>query len=95
VAQGGRVDLHNSRTERSRRAAIVRSHRERYGDWCPGWGVESHAATDLTADHVIGVGSGGAPHGACTVLCRSCNARKGKHLTQPNPLPATRSRNWV
>lgn len=51
----------------------IAAHRERFGDWCPGWGVEPHASSDLTCDHVnplrldMGV----------RVLCRACNGRRG------------------
>jgi len=61
----------------ARCAATVAEHRRVHGDWCPGWGVPPHAATDLTADHLVAVSRGGV-NGALRVLCRSCNARRGR-----------------
>lgn len=63
--------------ERRRRAAVVADHREAYGAVCPGWRRPMHEASDLTADHVVPVAAGGAPHGPLEVLCRSCNSTKG------------------
>jgi 5-methylcytosine-specific restriction protein A len=58
-------------------AATIDSHRQQYGDWCPGWGVQPHHATDLTADHIVAKATGGSNEAAnAQVLCRSCNARK-------------------
>lgn len=51
-------------------------HRAKHGNWCPGYGTPSHAATDLTADHIVPIAAGGKPDGALGVLCRSCNSRK-------------------
>ena len=65
------------RAERARRAAVVREHRDRYGDWCPGWRRPGHAASDLTADDVVPVMVTGAPSAVLRVLCRSCNSRRG------------------
>lgn len=62
--------------ERQRRARAVRAHRREHGDWCPGYQVPAHPATDLTADHVTPIARGGRPDGPLTVLCRSCNSRK-------------------
>lgn len=62
--------------ERTRRAKAVAEHRAAHGDWCPGWRRPAHDATDLTADHVIAVGAGGAEDGPLEVLCRVCNGRK-------------------
>lgn len=62
--------------EQKRRAATVRAHREQRGNWCPGWNRPPHEATDLTADHVDPVGSGGKQAGPLNVLCRSCNGSK-------------------
>jgi len=42
----------------------------------PGFGLPLHLPTDLTADHVTPVASGGSDAGALAVLCRSCNGRK-------------------
>lgn len=58
-------------------AAVVDSHRAQYGDWCPGWRVQGHHATDLTADHIVAKANGGSDEpGNVAVLCRSCNSRK-------------------
>jgi len=62
--------------DRARRAAAVATHREQYGDWCPGFEREPHPSTDLTADHIDEVAFGGDDHGALQVLCRGCNGRK-------------------
>ncbi|GII88263.1 hypothetical protein Ssi03_62530 [Sphaerisporangium siamense] len=64
-----------------RRAATVRAWRARYGNWCPGYGVPAHPARDLTADHITAVAAGGREDGPLTVLCVSCNARKGTRPT--------------
>lgn len=64
-------------SERSRRAAAVDAWRRAVGDWCPGYQRAGHPATDLTADHIHAVAAGGEESGALTVLCRSCNSRKG------------------
>jgi 5-methylcytosine-specific restriction protein A len=63
--------------EKTRRAQVVADWRNTHGDVCPGWERDPHASTDLTADHVVAVGAGGAEQGPLTVLCRSCNGRKG------------------
>ncbi|BBB00584.1 hypothetical protein RVR_10583 [Actinacidiphila reveromycinica] len=58
-------------------AAGVTAHRAEYGDWCPGWGVLPHHATDLTADHVTPKARGGGNEpDNLQVLCRACNSRK-------------------
>ena len=67
--------------ESRRRKAVVESWRSRYGNVCPGFGRPPHVATDLTADHVVPIVAGGAPSGRLSVLCRSCNSRKGARLT--------------
>ena len=70
--------IHGDR-DRKRRKAAVDAHRERFGNWCPGFGrPPHHAATDLTADHIHEMQDGGAPDGPLTVLCRSCNSRKAQ-----------------
>jgi 5-methylcytosine-specific restriction protein A len=53
--------------------AVVAQHRATHGDWCPGWAVPPHPATDLTCDHVDprSLTSG------LRVLCRACNGRRG------------------
>ena len=66
-----------SGSERRRRAAAVRAHRARHGDWCPGYKVAPHPATDLTAEHVDALAEGGADGQVLDVLCRSCNSRHG------------------
>lgn len=66
-----------SAAETARRAAAVAEWIATRGYWCPGWGVPEHQATDLTADHITAVAAGGAEDGPLTVLCRSCNGRKG------------------
>ncbi len=65
-----------SYAEEQRRAAVVRAWRAERGDVCPGWQRDEHAATDLTADHVVGVGAGGSEAGPLSVLCRACNGAK-------------------
>lgn len=69
------------RAETQRRADTVAAHRATHGDWCPGWRRPPHPSTDLTADHVTEVALGGAEAGPLTVLCRTCNSRKGATLT--------------
>ena len=69
-----------SAAEERRRARVVATWRAEHGDWCPGWHRDGHAATDLTADHVVGVGAGGSEGGELTCLCRSCNGAKQDSL---------------
>nr|WP_237694894.1 HNH endonuclease signature motif containing protein [Streptomyces sp. SID5468] len=58
-------------------AAAVRNHRTAYGNWCPGWAVPAHPATDLTADHKTPKQQGGTNTADnIQVLCRACNSRK-------------------
>lgn len=64
--------------DRRRRKATVRAHRDRHGEWCPGYGRPAHRASDLTADHRREMQEGGSPAGELAVLCRSCNSRKAK-----------------
>lgn len=70
------TNLTRDSAERKRRADAVGAHRATYGNWCPGYEVEPHRSSDLTADHVISVSAGGDPNGPLQVLCRSCNGRK-------------------
>ena len=58
---------------RKLRTATLAAWRSRYGNWCPGFGVDAHASADLTVDHV----DPGSLSAGVGVLCRSCNARKG------------------
>lgn len=74
-------------TERQRRARAVADHRAIHGDWCPGWQRSPHQSTDLTADHVAAVATGGNPKGELEVLCRSCNGAKGAHQGQGGTPP--------
>ncbi len=76
----GRGPVFKSWAEVNRRAQAVADWRAKFGDWCPGWGTEPHAATDLTADHIIPVAAGGPETGELSVLCRICNSRK-RNLT--------------
>lgn len=60
-------------------AAAVAGHRATAGDWCPGWRVPAHPATDLTGDHIVPKAQGGSDDPAnIQVLCRACNSRKGQ-----------------
>jgi 5-methylcytosine-specific restriction protein A len=56
--------------------------RQEHGDLCPGFRRPPHATADLTVDHTIPLGAGGALLGPTTVLCRSCNSRKA-HVDRP------------
>ncbi|WP_033415413.1 HNH endonuclease [Streptomyces canus] len=62
---------------RTTAAQAVAQHRAEHGDWCPGWKVPAHSATDLTADHIAPKAQGGtdSPDNV-QVLCRPCNSRK-------------------
>ncbi|MFE2605759.1 HNH endonuclease [Streptomyces mirabilis] len=60
------------------RAQVLKGWRSQHGEWCPGWGVPSHASADLTVDHVIPLAAGGTNRREnLRVLCRSCNSRRG------------------
>lgn len=64
--------------EDTRRAATVQAHIGTHGYWCPGWQRPPHPSQDLTADHPHAVARGGDEQAqSLTVLCRSCNSRKG------------------
>ena len=58
---------------------VIARHVGLHGDWCPGYGLDPHPASDLTADHIVPLAAGGAPLdiGNCAVLGRSCNSTKG------------------
>jgi 5-methylcytosine-specific restriction protein A len=57
--------------------AAVAQHRATHGDWCPGFRVPPHQASDLTADHIVPKARGGTDDPSnVQVLCRGCNARK-------------------
>jgi len=66
-------------SEDGRRARAVAAHRATVGDWCPGWNCDPHPSSDLTADHPVAVGSGGAERQPLAVLCRACNGAKGSN----------------
>jgi 5-methylcytosine-specific restriction endonuclease McrA len=97
AVRGGRQDLHGvgSNALRVLRKAAVDAHRVQHGDWCPGYSVQPHNSTDLTADHVVSVALGGDPAGPFAVLCRSCNARKGKAGHTLVTTPSVRTREWI
>lgn len=58
-------------------AATVARHRRNHGDWCPGYRVPAHHATDLTVDHIVPKAAGGTNDpDNLQVLCRGCNSRK-------------------
>nr|WP_062336168.1 hypothetical protein [Herbidospora sakaeratensis] len=59
-------------------------HVEQFGAVCPGWERPSHPADDLTADHILPPGRGGAENGPLRVLCRTCNSARRAELDAPN-----------
>lgn len=64
-------------TWRRTAAQIIQRHRSIYGDWCPGYIIGGHQASDLTVDHIVPKKKGGTDDAAnLRVLCRSCNSRK-------------------
>ncbi len=71
--------LYSTREWQRLSARVLRAWRGEHGNWCPGYQRPSHAAGDLTVDHVVPLAAGGAPLdiGNCAVLCRSCNSTKG------------------
>ena len=69
--------------EIKRRKETVDLWRLTYGDWCPGYGIPGHEATDLTADHVLGAQQGRDQ--PLQVLCRSCNGSKQNRVDTPAP----------
>lgn len=76
--------------ERKRRAAAVQAHRERYGEWCPGWSRPPHSVEPpnrLTADHVIPWKVTGREDTPLSVLCNRCNGRKQHRGAAPSPAP--------
>jgi hypothetical protein len=75
----------------------VAAHIELYGMNCPGWNRPPHASMDLTADHPVPVAAGGLPTGqAYAVLCRACNASRGKRAEREQAhVPSVRSQNWL
>ncbi len=67
---------------RRHRAAAVQAHLDQHDDGmghCPGWGRGPHDVfpSELTADDPVPIARGGDPLQQMTVLCRSCNSRKG------------------
>lgn len=63
---------------REQMRATVKQWKQQHGDYCPGYGMPPHRASDLTADHVIPWSLNPTPTNTkLTVLCRACNGRKG------------------
>lgn len=77
-----RNPIYDQRAWRVRRVTDLQAHRQRYGNWCPGYGVPAHPSSDLTLDHIIP----GSLEGGTQVLCRGCNTRKS-HATSPRRRP--------
>ena len=73
----------DARRTRRRRAAVVAEWRRRHGDWCPGYQVPPHPATDLTAQHNDALVEGGDAGQVLTVLCRTCNSRHAAVIMAP------------
>lgn len=85
---------HLRRAARRERHVLVSAFIEENGPVCAGFGRAVHVVepSELTADHRVPVAAGGAPGGEenLTVLCRSCNSRKGRRMrTPPDPGPMT------
>ena len=66
--------------EQKAMAAVLKQWIAEHGYWCPGFEREAHESHDLTVDHIYPVIRGGDPLGPMTVLCRSCNGRKGERI---------------
>lgn len=66
--------------EQKRRKAVVDAWRAKHGNWCPGYEVPAHTSDRLSADHITPIALGGSPDGPLSVLCVSCNARKGARV---------------
>src|SRR6266542_1676800 len=98
TCQGKRPRPTYTHAERKRRAATVDAWRQRYGEWCPGWGEPPHPTSPrnpLTADHVIPVAVSSDEDGTLTVLCRRCNGRKAHRVMAAPPAPRhTPSEHW-
>ncbi len=76
-ARGSSTDRGYGRAWRRVASNAVAEWKATNGEWCPGWGVAPHAATDLTADHIVAKANGGTDDpDNVTVLCRACNGRK-------------------
>ena len=66
---------------RKRAAVLVAIHIAEHGEWCPGYGVQPHAATDFTVDHIVAKANGGTSDASnLRVLCRGCNSSKRDRL---------------
>jgi 5-methylcytosine-specific restriction protein A len=70
--------LYSTRAWQRLSARVLRAWRGEQGNWCPGFERRAHRASDLTVDHVVPLGAGGAPFDIAntSVLCRSCNSTK-------------------
>ncbi len=65
-------------------AAVLREHRARFGNLCPGWQRPAHTTTKLVGDHIIPLLAGGLNvRSNCQPLCVRCNARKSGHYDGP------------
>jgi 5-methylcytosine-specific restriction enzyme A len=80
-AKGKQRDKNRRRTrskpERRRRQMLITEHVRTNGWVCPGWNRAAHPSTDLTADHVDPVASGGPEEGTIRVLCHSSTSARG------------------
>jgi 5-methylcytosine-specific restriction protein A len=62
---------------RAMRSVVLAEHVALYGAVCPGYGVPSHASTDLTVDHIMPKARGGSDERSnLSILCRACNSSK-------------------
>ena len=66
----------NTKAYQRHRTNVLAKWRAIHGDWCPGYDTPAHTATDLTVDHTTPIAHGGWTS-PLTVLCRSCNSRRG------------------